>query len=209
MDNVITFQMRSAEQEEDLGELWERMQANLTAVSSSRANAGGHNPALSQPGPPYIPWLGTGSAGGTSGPGGTRENIWSLQRPRVLRACHSLPLSPQGTAMSPARQVGAGFPIWLLWAGAGPVPGAGAAPVAEPGKHCSIAPHTPDGRPGLSPALAPAAEAEPRSVLSAWCSKEGTTCCSPSVGTPKLPLLSCQDDTHSCPGCHSDRQAHP
>lgn len=37
MDNVITFQMRSAEREEDLGELWERMQANLTAVSSFQA----------------------------------------------------------------------------------------------------------------------------------------------------------------------------
>lgn len=40
MDNVITFQMRSAEQEEDLGELWERMQANLTAVSSFWARDG-------------------------------------------------------------------------------------------------------------------------------------------------------------------------
>lgn len=122
--------MRSAEQEEDLGELWERMQANLTAVSSSRASAGGHNPAPSQPGPPHIPWLGAGSAGSTSGLEGTVENIWSPQRPRELRASHSLPLSPQGTAMSPAWQVGAGFPIWLLWAGAGPVPGDGAAPVA-------------------------------------------------------------------------------
>lgn len=122
--------MRSAEQEEDLGELWERMQANLTAVSSSWASAGGHNPAPSQPGPPHIPWLGTGSAGSTSGLEGTGENIWSPQRPRELRASHSLPLSPRGTAMSPAWQVGAGFPIWLLWAGAGPVPGDGAAPVA-------------------------------------------------------------------------------
>lgn len=138
MDNVITFQMRSAEQEEDLGELWERMQANLTAVSSSRASAGGHTPAPSQPGPPYIPWLGMDSAGSTSGLEGTRENIWSPQRPRVLRASHSLPLSPQGTAMSPAWQVGAGFPIWLLWAGTGPVPGDGAAPVA--GKVCCSIP---------------------------------------------------------------------
>lgn len=140
MDNVITFQMRSAEQEEDLGELWERMQANLTAVSSSRASTGGHNPAPSQPGPLYIPWLGAGSAGGTSGPEGTRENIWSLRRPRVLRACHSLPLSPQGTAMSPAWQVGAGFPIWLLWAGTGPVPGDRAAAVAGSRKPCCSIP---------------------------------------------------------------------
>lgn len=130
MDNVITFQMRSAEQEEDLGELWERMQANLTAVSSSRASTGGHNPTSSQPGPPCIACLGMGSAGSTSGLEGTRENIWSLWRPRVLCASHSVPLSPQGTAMSPAWQVGAGFPIWLLWAGTGPIPGHRAAPVA-------------------------------------------------------------------------------
>lgn len=35
MENVVTFQMRAAEWEEDRGERWERMQANLTAVSSS------------------------------------------------------------------------------------------------------------------------------------------------------------------------------
>lgn len=49
---------------------------------------------------------------------------------RRLRASHSLPLSPQGTGMSPVWQVGAGLPIWLLWAGAGPMPGDRAAPVA-------------------------------------------------------------------------------
>lgn len=52
MDNVITFQMSSAEREEDLEELWERMQANLTAVSSSRVRAGSTGgPELSPPQP--------------------------------------------------------------------------------------------------------------------------------------------------------------
>lgn len=52
MDNVITFQISSAEREEDLGELWERMQANLTAVSSSRVRASStRGPELSPPQP--------------------------------------------------------------------------------------------------------------------------------------------------------------
>ena len=75
--------------------------------------------------------------------------------------------------MSPPRQVGAGFPIWLPRPGAGSVPGAGAAlsPGRRGGEKGSRAaaslPHAaPPGRPGLSPALAPAAAAEPRCALS-------------------------------------------
>lgn len=58
----------------------------------------------------------------------------SLER-EVLRAAQqscSLPLSPQGRGMSPPWQVGAGFPIWLLRAGAGPVPGDGATSSSHP-----------------------------------------------------------------------------
>lgn len=85
----------------------------------------------------------------------------------------------------------------------------------EPGKHAAafflhvVPPHTPDGRPGLSPVLAPAGEAEPRSMLSAWFSKEGMTFCSPRIGTPKRPLLIYQNDTHSCLAYDGDGQAHP
>lgn len=82
----------------------------------------------------------------------------------------------------------------------------------EQGKHAAAfflhvaPPHTPDGRPGLSPVLAPAGEAQPRSMLSAWSSKEGMTCCRPSIGTS---LLIYQDDRHLCLACDSDGQAHP
>jgi len=95
MDNVITFQMSSAEREEDLEELWERMQANLTAVSSSRVRAGSTGgPELS---PPPALLLAAcpcrAAADGLSGDQGS-----TVQHSQVT-ACHRVPggaVSPRG-----------------------------------------------------------------------------------------------------------------
>lgn len=86
--------------------------------------------------------------------------------------------------MSPPRQVRAGFPIWLLQVGADPIPGDRAAwsphPCGGEKGSCAAAsllhtapPRMPNRRPGLSPALALAAEMEPRSVLLVRCSRRG------------------------------------
>lgn len=95
--------MRSAEQEEDLGELWERMQANLTAVSSSRARDRRAPAAPLRPRPAPAPLgLGAGAAPCCregKGREGKQHMAWPLWRPRQRRATgrsHSLPLSPRG-----------------------------------------------------------------------------------------------------------------
>lgn len=98
MDNVITFQMRSAEQEEDLGELWERMQANLTAVSSSQARDRRAPTAPLRPRPAPAP-LGLGAGAAPCCQEGKQHMAWPLRRPRQRRATgrsSSLPLSPRG-----------------------------------------------------------------------------------------------------------------
>lgn len=98
MDNVITFQMRSAEQEEDLGELWERMQANLTAVSSSQARDRRAPTAPLRPRPAPAP-LGLGAGAAPCCREGKQHMAWPLRRPRQRRATgrsRSLHLSPRG-----------------------------------------------------------------------------------------------------------------
>lgn len=79
----------------------------------------------------------------------------------------------------------------------------------EKGSHAAASllhaapPRTPDGRPGLSPALALMAETEPRSVLSVRCSRRGgTSHCSPSQGrNPRI--APAQQGSAQPPGRHT------
>jgi len=86
--------MRSAEQEEDLGELWERMQANLTAVSSSRAGDGAAPGATSLPLPgQVVPWS----------PGLARARCWQQLRAEGESGEQMVSPESEGTACRTAK----------------------------------------------------------------------------------------------------------
>lgn len=94
MDNAITFQMRSAEREEDLGELWERMQANLTAVSSSRARDRAALGATNLPLPSQVLPL---------SPGPAWALCWQQLRDEGERREHMVSPETEGTACRAAK----------------------------------------------------------------------------------------------------------